>query len=296
LIPAGNIEDVGGMQGLKEWIGQRADCYSDEAKEFGIEPPKGAALVGVPGAGKSLVAKAIASVLNVPLVKIDFSRVFSKFVGDSEQRMHSALKMVEAMAPIVLFADEIDKGLGGAGGGGDSGTSSRVLGAFLTWLQECKAPVFTLVTANRVNGLPPELLRKGRFDQIFSVGMPTPEERQEVLAIHLRKRGRDIADFNPSEISTFLGKSEKLVSAEIEASVKDGLVLAFHEKAELEMRHILAAIEDTVPMSVANAEAISAMVEWARNNATPVSKRPTPASAKPTNIRKLRSTSRQTQE
>lgn len=289
LIPAGNIEDVGGMQGLKEWISQRAGCYSDEAKAFGIEPPKGAALVGVPGAGKSLVAKAIASVLGVPLVRFDFGRIFSKFVGDSEQRMHSALAMVSAMAPCVLFCDEIDKGLGGAGGSGDSGTSSRVLGSFLTWLQESKAPVFTLVTANRVNGLPPELLRKGRFDQVFSVGLPDATERTEVLAIHLRKRGRDIEDFSDGDISAFVAKSEAYVPAEIEAAVKDGLVLAFHAGEELAMKHIIAALADTVPMSTSNAEQIAGIVEWAKNNATPVSKRPTRAAPPSTNVRRIRS-------
>lgn len=288
LLPSGDIQDVGGMEGLKEWISQRSGCYSDEAREFGIEPPKGIALVGVPGAGKSLVAKAISSVLGIPLVRFDFGRVFSKFVGDSEARMHSALKMVESMAPIVLFADEIDKALGGATGGGDSGTSSRVLGAFLTWLQECKAPVFTLATANRVDGLPPELLRKGRFDQIFSVGMPSPEERENVLAIHLRKRGRDIEDFDANDLLAFANKSEGFVGAEIESAVRDGLVLAFHAKESLEMKHIVAALEDTVPMSVSNKARIDAIVEWAKTNATPVSKRPTvPPSSTAGNVRRL---------
>lgn len=283
LVPARNIEEVGGMQRLKDWVSQRADCYSIEAKEFGVEPPKGAGLVGVPGTGKSLVAQAVAGVFGVPLVRMDFARVFSKYVGDSESRVRAALKMVEAMAPCVLFVDEIDKGLGGAGGGGDSGTSSRVLGSFLTWLQVCEAPVFTIVTANRVEGLPPELLRRGRFDQIFSLGMPHAESRKEVLGIHVKKRGREMDIFSEKDIADFMSKSEGYVPAEIESAVKDAITNAYGDKdAEgLEMRHILKALDDMVPMSVSNAAAIARIVEWAAVNATPVEytdKQPKPTS------------------
>ena len=270
LYPTEKMENVGGMQKLKDWVASRANCYSDEAKAFGIEPPKGCVLVGVPGAGKSLVAKAIASVLAVPLVKMDFGRVFSKYVGDSESRVRSALQMVEDMAPVVLFVDEIDKGLGGiGGGGGDSGTSSRVLGSFLTWLQECKAPVFVLVTANKVDGLPPELLRRGRFDQIFSVTLPTESERIEVLDIHLRKRDKDI-DFKEKDLYQFGLKSEGYVPAEIESAVKDAMILAFSKNEALEMKHILSALEEMVPMSRSYGPQIGEMIEWARDNATSV--------------------------
>lgn len=267
-----DIENVGGMGKLKHWIGQRAGCYSDEAREFGIEPPKGMVLVGVPGSGKSLVAKVTASVLEVPLVRLDIGRVFSKYVGDSESRIREALTMVESMAPVVLFVDEIDKGLGGAGAGGDSGTSSRVLGSFLTWLQECKAPVFVVVTANRVDGLPPELLRRGRFDQIWSVGLPDSDARKAVLEIHLRLRGRDIEEFSAADLKEFLKVSEGYVPAEIESAVKDGLVLAFNdENAEgLEMAHIIQALRDMVPMSRSHKENIDRILLWARDNATPV--------------------------
>lgn len=267
-----DINEVGGMHRLKDWITIRKDSYSDEARAFGVEPPKGAALVGVPGTGKSLVAKAVAGVLAVPLVRLDFGRVFSKYVGDSESRVRSALKMVESMAPCVLFVDEIDKGLGGAGGGGDSGVSSRVLGSFLTWLQENKAPVFTMVTANRVNGLPPELLRKGRFDAIFSVGMPNEESRKEVLSIHLAKRNRSLDDFTAAEIAEFIRATNDFVPAEIEAVVKDGITLAFSDPkaTKLEMRHLLTAIKETVPMSKSHAESIASITAWASQNATPV--------------------------
>lgn len=271
LYPSDSIENVGGMRRLKDWVNSRALCYSDEAKDFGVEAPKGMVLVGVPGSGKSLAAKAVSSVLGVPLVRMDFGRVFSKFIGDSESRVRSALAMVEAMAPCVLFVDEIDKGLGGiGGGGGDSGTSSRVLGSFLTWLQDCKAPVFVMVTANKVDGLPPELLRRGRFDAIFSVGLPTATERTEVLAIHLRKRDRDIADFSKSEIALFVAASDKYVPAEIESSVKDALILAFNEGVPMTMAHVITSLNDMVPLSKSYAAQIDAIVAWAAANATPV--------------------------
>lgn len=275
LSHPGDINDVGGMVKLKAWLNKRADCFSSRAREFGVEAPKGIALVGVPGAGKSLIAKAVASVLQTPLVRFDFSRVFSKFVGDSESRVRSALRMVESMAPCVLFVDEIDKALGGTGGGGgDSGTTMRVLGSFLTWLQECKAPVFVMVTANRTDGLPPELLRRGRFDQIFSVGLPTPVERREVLSIHLRKRDRSIDEFTEADIAKFIDKSARYVPAEIESAVKDALVDAFAEDSELEMRHLLAALENIVPLSRSNAQSMDAMIAWAANNAINVSNTP----------------------
>lgn len=266
-----DMKDVGGMQRLKDWAKARKTCFSQEAGDFGITAPKGAALVGVPGTGKSLIAKAIAAEFGIPLIKFDVSRVFSKYIGDSESRIRSALKMVEDMSPCVLFIDEIDKGLGGAGsGGGDNGTSSRVLGTFLTWLQENKSPVFSIVTANSVGGLPPELLRRGRFDKVFSVGMPTPTERIDVLNIHLRKRNHTLK-FTQEELRDFTAASEGYVPAEIEAVVGDALIAAFNAKQKLTMAHVIDALKDMVPMSTSNKTKIDAIVEWARTNATPVS-------------------------
>lgn len=272
LFPTENMGNVGGLENLKEWVAMRRDCYSEEAKEFGIEPPKGIVLVGPPGTGKSLVAKAVASELGVPLVRLDFGRVFSSFVGSSEQRMRQALRMVESMAPIVLFCDEIDKGLGGIGGSGDSGTSSRVLGSFLTWLQECKKPVFVMVTANNVTGLPPEMLRRGRFDAIFSTNMPTPTERREVLRIHLARRGRDIKDFSRTDVDAIVQASDGYLPAEIESAVKDGLVSAFSRGEEFTLDDVSKALSSMVPLSRAFAAQIQAMSEWAANNATPAGK------------------------
>lgn len=272
LYPKTNIEDVGGMENLKEWINKRKNCYSDEAQEAGVEPPKGLVLVGVPGSGKSLVAKAIAGVFGVPLIRLDFGRVFSSYVGSSEQRVRSALRMIESMAPCVLMVDEIDKGLGGIGGGGsDSGVSMRVLGSFLTWLNDCTAPVFSMVTANNIVGLPPELLRRGRFDAIFSTSLPSSSERREVFNIHLRKRGHSLDEFEEDEVEQILDASDRYVPAELEAAVRDAKVDAFSEGVDLEARHILKALADMVPLSKSFATQIETMSRWAADNATPVS-------------------------
>ncbi len=277
LFPSGDMADVGGMQRLKDWITDRSSTFSDEARAFGVSPPKGVFIVGVPGAGKSLIAKAVAGGWGVPLIRLDFGKVFSKFVGESEANMRAALNMISRMGRLVLFADEIDKGLAGAtGGSNDSGISSRVLGSFLTWMQENESDVFVIMTANRIEGLPPELSRKGRMDEIFSVGLPNEVERQQVLEVHLRKRGRDINDFTTAELKLFKSKSDKYVPAEIEAAVKDALILAFNEKGvkpserKLKMSHIITVLERMVPMSTSHAAQIEAIVEWAKNNAVPV--------------------------
>jgi SpoVK/Ycf46/Vps4 family AAA+-type ATPase len=273
LYKSTDIQDVGGMENLKDWVKRRSRCYSDEARDFGIEPPKGMVLVGPPGTGKSLVAKAISSELGVPLIRMDFGRVFSSYVGSSEQRIRTALRQVESMSPCVLFCDEIDKGLGGiaTGSGSDSGVSMRVLGSFLTWLQDCEYPVFTMVTANNIDGLPPELLRRGRFDAIFSTSLPIAKERRDVLEIHLRKRGRDIEDFSEQEIERILEVCERYVPAEIESAVKDALINAFSADEDFSAQHLIDAFAVMVPISKAFATQIERMNEWAKNNATPVS-------------------------
>lgn len=275
LYPSGDINHVGGMENLKDWIRKRARCYSDEAKEFGVEAPKGMVFTGPPGTGKSLAAKAIAGVLGIPLVRLDFGRVFNSLVGASEQRMRTALRMVESMSPCVLFADEIDKGLGGIGGSSDGGTSNRVLGSFLTWLQDCKYPVFTMVTANNIDGLPPELLRRGRFDAVFSTSLPNDSERREVLRIHLKLRGRDIDDFEEDDIQKVIAASNRYVPAEIESAVKDALVDAFDAGEELTMNHVVNALSIMVPLSKSFEAQIRKMEEWAKTNATPASLTPT---------------------
>ena len=274
IISSGDINEVGGMDLLKDWVQKRSRCYSSEFKQFGGQAPKGLVVVGVPGSGKSLLAKAVGGVLGIPIVRLDFSRVFNALVGSSEERMRTSLKMVEAMAPCVLFVDEIDKGLGGLGGSGDSGTSMRVFGTFLTWLADNEESVFTMVTANNVATLPPELLRRGRFDAIFSTTLPNEWEREDVLRIHLAKRGHDLDTFDMEEIAEFRKQTDTYVPAEIEAIVKDALVDAFSEDPDdpaLTMAHLLAAAKVMVPLSKSHEIEIKKMVKWAQENAMPAS-------------------------
>lgn len=269
-----DMADVGGMQRLKDWVNNRASSFTDDAKSYGLEAPKGIALIGVPGAGKSLVAKAVAGSWGVPLIRLDFGSVFSKYVGESESRMRAALSMVSRMGRLVLFADEIDKGLAGSGGGGqDNGISSRVLGSFLTWMQENQSDVFVIMTANRIEGLPPELFRRGRLDGVFSVGLPNGDERVEVLEVHLRKRGRDITSFDADELDAFRTVSDRYLPAEIESAVKDALLLSYNDEDsdDIQMSHILEALRGMVPMSKSHETQINAILNWAETNATPVS-------------------------
>ena len=268
-----DMENVGGMDNLKAWVHARGNCYSDEAAEYGIEPPSGIVLVGPPGTGKSLFAKAVAKTLQVPLVRLDFGRVFNSLLGQSESRIRTALDMAEAMAPCVLFADEIDKGLGGiaTSGGGDGGTSKRILGSFLTWLQDNNSPVFCMVTANNIDALPPELLRRGRFDGIFSSSLPTDTERREILAIHLNIRGWDISKFNAAVVQGFVSASKGYVGSEIESAVKDGLIAAYNAGRELEMKDIVDALQAMVPLSKAFSKEIQLITAWSKANATPAS-------------------------
>lgn len=271
LYPAESMHNVGGMNALKSWVAKRAACYSDDAREYGIEPPKGIVFVGIPGTGKSLAAKAISKELGVPLIRLDFGKVFNALVGSSEARIRTALKMVESMAPCVLFIDEIDKGLAGTGGSGDSGTSSRVLGTFLTWLNDNTSPVFTMVTANNIEFLPPEMTRKGRFDAIFSSTLPDEDEREEVLKIHLRKRGWDVDMFDKADILSVVNASGGYVGAEIESAVKDGLIDAFSSGDDFDMEHVVTALGNMVPLSTSYAEKITQIQAWAEQNATPAS-------------------------
>ena len=272
LYHAEDMSHVGGMSNLKEWIGKRKRCYGEEAAAYGISPPKGIVFVGPPGTGKSLTAKAVGSELGIPIVRLDFGRVFNSLVGKSEERVRTALRMVEIMAPCVLFVDEIDKGLGGiaSGGGGDSGTSNRVLGTFLTWLQDNKSPVFTMVTANNVDGLPPELLRKGRFDEIFASGLPGDGERRDILDIHLRKRGYDIGRYSDKAIEAAVEACKGFVGSEIEQAVEDGLTNAFDDevpKEKFSLKYVREALEQTHPLAKAHEAAIGMMTLWAQQNA-----------------------------
>lgn len=292
-MPPATMDDVGGLENLKQWISVRKKAFGEDARKFGVEPPKGMLVVGPPGAGKSLVSKAVSSTLQVPCFKLDIGRVFGRYVGESEKRMRKALKTVEDASPCVLLVDEIDKGLGGVGGGGDSGTTSRVFGTLLTWLQERsneESPIFIIMTANNVTGLPPELMRRGRLDEIFAVTFPNVNERAEILKIHCEKRGHKLSEADYKIIAK--DYTDRFVGAELEAIVKDAIIEAFDEGAEkLEARHLIAQTSNIKPLAVAFADKVQAMTTWAENNARPAStevkKKALPAG---TTKRKLRST------
>ena len=271
IMATEGMENVGGLENLKDWIEERRQCFSEAARAYGIEAPKGMLLVGPPGTGKSLAAKAVGNAMGLPLIKFDVSRVFAGIVGESEQRVRNALKMIEAMSPCVVLIDEVDKALGGAhSGGGDSGVSKRVLGAILTWMQETTAPVFNVLSANRVDTLPSELMRRGRLDEVWSVSTPNDRERMQILRIHLKKRGK-----NPDEVDNLghtVANTNGYVPAEIEAAVKDAIIKAFTKNVPLTGELISEQIGNMVPLSEAFAEDFRKMQLWAEQNARPANR------------------------
>lgn len=272
VMPTDSIANIGGLENLKRWIRKRASCFSQEARDFGVETPKGIALIGPPGTGKTAASKAIGSVLGLPLIRFDVGRIFNSLVGESEARVRGALKLAEALAPCVLMIDEADKAFAGqsrGGGGGDSGVGMRVLGALLTWMQETKSPVFIVVTANRTQNLPSEFLRRGRLDEVFSVTVPHEGERMEVLRIHLRKRKQDPDTI--TDLSIAAERSAGYVSAEIEAAVKDAVIEAFTAGTPVTGALIAEQFANMVPLSVAFSEDFEQMQQWAEQNARPAS-------------------------
>lgn len=269
VMEADNMRNVGGLEELKSWLEKRSHCFGEEAKKAGIEAPKGIALIGPPGTGKSLCAKATASLLGLPLIKFDVSRVFQSLVGQSEERVRAALKMLDAMAPCVVMLDEVDKAFQ-VGSGGDSGVSQRILGLILTHMQETKSPIFWVASANRVDNLPSEFLRRGRLDEVFSVSVPTEDERLEILKIHLRKRGH--SPDNVPNLEAASAASDGYVPAELEAAVKDALIEAFSDNLEVTGDLIATQLGNMKPLSVAFADQFQRMTEWADNNARPASR------------------------
>jgi len=262
---------IGGLEDLKVWLRQRGNAFSEAARQFGLPNPKGLLLVGVPGCGKSLSAKAVAAEWRMPLLKFDLGKVFGSLVGQSEENMRRALKMAEAVAPCVLWIDEIEKGLSGVRGAtGDSGTSVRVFGTLLTWMEENQKPVFTIATANDIEGLPPELLRKGRFDEIFFIDLPTPQERANILAIHLTRHHRDYRDF---DLGAQVRATDGFSGAELEQAVISALYLAFAEGEETKLadRHLEQAIATTVPLSQSMGQRLAMLRHEAREKWRPAS-------------------------
>src|SRR5262249_13562452 len=245
-------------------------AFSAEAHAFGLPEPRGLLLLGVQGCGKSLTAKAIASQWALPLLRLDMGRVFSGLVGSSEENLRRAIRVAESAAPAVRWLDEIDKALSGSASSNvsDGGTTARVLGTFLTWLQEKTAPVFVVATANRVEGLPPELLRKGRFDEIFFIDLPDAAERQDILRIHLSRRGRAPEGFDLAGIAA---RAEQFSGAELARAVAEGLRAAFAPRAGSRDAPLPRAAGGTVPLAVPPREAISRIRDWARDRPRPAS-------------------------
>jgi AAA+ superfamily predicted ATPase len=258
--------DVAGARRLKKWIEQRRAAFVEGDAPVGLDPPKGVLLLGVQGCGKSLLAKAVAGGFGVPLVRLDFGTLYDKYHGETEKNLRAALASTEQLAPCVLWIDEIEKGLASGSGDGDGGVSRRVLGYLLTWMAERKSKVFLVATANQVHELPAELLRKGRFDEIFFVDLPDPETRAQVFELHLRKRGLQPETF---DIAVLKGAAEGFSGAEIEQAVVAALYAAHSEKRQLDTALLQQELRNTRPLSVLMGEQVSALRAWARERTVP---------------------------
>jgi AAA+ superfamily predicted ATPase len=253
------FSDVAGLVHLKRWLTQRRPAFVGDAKAMGLDPPKGVLLLGVQGAGKSLAAKAVAGTWGVPLLRLDFSTIYNKWLGETERNLREALRFADAMAPCVLWMDEIEKGV--ATGSSDGGESRRLLGSILTWMAERSSRVFMVATANDIEQLPPELIRKGRFDEIFFVDLPDAPTRAEILRIHLARRSQDAAGF---DLDGLARASDYFSGAEIEQAVVSALYEAVASGQKLATEHVLAEMQRTRPLAIVMAEKIAALREWAR--------------------------------
>src|SRR5208337_2665837 len=266
-----NMAAVGGLENLKHWLGQRRGAWEDSAREFGLEPPRGMIILGVQGCGKSLCARSVAGEWKLPLVKFDTSAVYDKYIGETEKRIRKVFQVAEGLAPCVLWIDELEKVFAGSGpdsASADAGVSSRLLASFLSWMQDRKAAVFVAATCNNVTVLPPELIRKGRFDELFFVDLPNQAERKQIFSIQLAKRNR--AEFDLDKIAV---AAKGYSGAEIDAAVQGGLYAAYSEKKPLTTQSLLDALAQTVPLSTTRAEEIQTLREWARTRAVPASAR-----------------------
>jgi ATP-dependent 26S proteasome regulatory subunit len=265
-----DFSNVGGMGLLKQWLRKRSAAFSEKARAFGLPEPKGLLLLGVQGAGKSLLAKAVASQWHLPLLRLDLGRVFSELVGSSEHNIRSALRLAESVAPCVLWIDEIEKGLGGVASShnSDAGTTARIFASILTWMQEKTSPVFVIATANDISKLPPEMLRKGRFDEIFFIDLPMAQERREIFAIHLARRGRDPLHFDLTRLAV---AAQGFSGAEIEQVIISSLYDAFEEERDLSTQDLLNNIKETIPLSQTMEAEISRLRRWGRTHARPAS-------------------------
>lgn len=258
-----SVDDIGGLKNLKGWLRQRRGGFSRQAQEYGIEPPRGVLMLGVPGCGKSLCAKVVASDWNMPLLRLDPGVLYQKFIGESENQLRQALLQAESMAPVVLWIDEIEKAFASASGdSSDGGLSQRMFGTLLSWMQDHRHPIFIVARANDISALPPELMRKGRFDEVFFVDLPSAAARAQVLGIHLERRNRDPSKFS---LPALAKECHEFSGAEIEQAVVSALFAAFTEKKELSDRHILSEFKKTRPLAVLSAEKVKSLRAWAEN-------------------------------
>jgi len=260
------FSEVAGLARLKAWVNQRRAAFTADSLPPGLDPPKGMLLLGVQGCGKSLAAKAVAGGFGVPLVRLDFGTLYNKYHGETEKNLRDALASAEQLAPCVLWIDELEKGLAASGSSEDGGVSRRVLGYFLTWMAERKSKVFLVATANAVHDLPPELLRKGRFDEIFFVDLPAHGARAEIFRLHLGKREVDWEGFS---LTTLADAAEGFSGAEIEQAVVSALYAAHADGAPVDEARLLQAIRETRPLSVLMAEQVMALRDWARGRTVP---------------------------
>jgi SpoVK/Ycf46/Vps4 family AAA+-type ATPase len=263
------IDSVGGLEELKRWLRQRSQAFTERARGYGLPQPKGMLILGVPGCGKSLIAKTTSRLWGLPLLRLDMGRVYDgSMVGRSEANLRSALKTAESISPAILFIDELDKAFAGSAGSADSdgGTSSRIFGSFLTWMQEKTSPIFVMATANRVERLPGEFLRKGRFDEIFFVDLPMQDEREAIFEIHLSKRHRDLDRFDIPQLAKI---GDGFSGAEIEQALIAAMYDAFAQDREFNQLDIIAAIKATLPLSRTMTEQVTALRDWARQRARP---------------------------
>jgi AAA+ superfamily predicted ATPase len=262
-----DLSEIGGMRQLKKWLNQRKGAFNSTAEEFGLTAPKGVLMLGVQGAGKSLCAKAIATAWHQPLLRMDPGALYASFIGESERNLRDALRQTEMMSPVVLWIDEIEKAFASAASrSADGGLSQRMFGTLLTWMQEHEAPVFVVATANDIGALPPELLRKGRFDEIFFVDLPSLKVRREIFAIHLRKRNRDSGKF---DLEALAEASEGYSGSEIEQAVVSALHEAYSERTGLTTDQILMTIRNSPPISVTLAERVQSLRVWAEGRCVP---------------------------
>jgi AAA+ superfamily predicted ATPase len=271
-----NIDAVGGLENFKDWLSKRNGTWMDAAEKYNLPPPKGVLLTGIPGCGKSLCARAVSSLWKLPLLRFDMGSVFGKYIGESESNMRRALATAEALAPCILWIDEIEKGMGEQRD--DTGTSRRVFGTFLTWMQEKKKPVFVFATANQINNLPPELLRKGRFDEIFFVDLPDLNERKQIFQVHLKRRLTSPEVKGEFEITdTVLIRlaelSEGFIGAEIEQAIVSALYDAFFDSREFRISEVEQAISKTIPLSVLQEDYVKGIRQWASSRAVPANRK-----------------------